>query len=210
MKTISRWFMNGLLTFLPLSITIYIVYWILSWADGVFGKPVRAWLNLGGDENSGYYFYGIGILALIILLVVLGFCLEFYLGRLFLHWSEAIMERIPGIKTLYTSLKEVIAFFKPDKNKVAGNYMVIVTINENLKFLGYVTREGIDIINGDVVGKDEVVVILPFCYQMGGNTLIVPKHLVRRLDMSFEEGMKLALTGFVISNENTDKTKKSS
>ncbi len=208
MKTISRWFMNGLLTFLPLSITIYIVYWILAWADGVFGKPVRAWLNLGGEENSGYYFYGVGLLALIIVLIVLGFCLEFYLGRLFLHWSEMIMEKIPGIKTLYTSLKEVIAFFKPDKTKVAGNYMVIVTINENLKFLGYVTREGIDIINSDVVGKDEVVVILPFCYQMGGNTLIVPKNMVRRLDMTFEEGMKLALTGFVISNDNMGKSKK--
>ncbi|MCD8245468.1 MAG: DUF502 domain-containing protein, partial [Parabacteroides sp.] len=155
----------------------------------------------------GYYFYGIGILALFILLVVLGFCLEFYLGRLFLHWGETIMDKIPGIKTLYSSLKEVIAFFKPDKNRIAGNYMVIVTINNNLKFLGYVTREGADILNGDLVGKDEVVVILPFCYQMGGNTLIVPKDMVRRLDMSFEEGMKLALTGFVIENENTSSKK---
>lgn len=205
MKTMSRWFMNGLLTFLPISITAYIVWWVLSWADGVFGKPVRAWLGLEAD--SGYYFYGIGIVAMIIVLMVLGFCLEFYLGRLFLSWSERIMDKIPGIKTIYSSLKEVIAFFKPDKARGSGNYMVTVTMSENLKFLGYVTREGIDIINNDIVGIDEVVVILPFCYQMGGNTIIVPKHMVKRLDMGFEEGMKLALTGFVIPSKSESRTR---
>lgn len=198
MKTMSRWFMNGLLTFLPISITIYVVWWILSLADSLFGAPIRRYFGM----SSGYYFYGVGIVAMIVILMAMGFCLEFYLGKLFLSWGEQIMDKIPGIKTIYSSLKEVLAFFKPDKNRGAGNYMVIVTLAENMKFLGYVTREGVDIMNNEIVGRDEVVVILPFCYQMGGNTLIVPKHMVKRLDMSFEEGMKLALTGFVISSDN--------
>lgn len=196
--------MNGLLTFLPISITIWIVWWVMSLADKVFGAPVRRYFGWG--EDSGYYFYGVGLVAMIVILVALGFCLEFYLGKLFLSWSERIMDKIPGIKTIYSSLKEVIAFFKPGKIKNAGNYMVVVTIAENLKFLGYVTREGIDILNNDIVGVDEVVVILPFCYQMGGNTIIVPKSMVKRLDIGFEEGMKLALTGFVISSETEVKS----
>jgi uncharacterized membrane protein len=206
MKLISRWFMNGLLTFLSISITIWIVWWVLSFADKVFGTPIRQYFGIGGQ--SGYYFYGIGILAMIVILVGLGFCLEFYLGKLFLSWGERIMDTIPGIKIIYSSLKEVIAFFKPDKSRGAGNYMVTVTIAENLKFLGYVTREGIDIVNNEVVGVDEVVVILPFCYQMGGNTLIVPKHMVKRLDIGFEEGMKLALTGFVIPSKGESRTRR--
>ncbi len=193
--------MNGLLAFLPISITIWIVWWVLSFADELFGTPVRRYLGVYGE--SRYYFYGIGVLSMVIFLVGLGFCLEFYLGKLFLSWSERIMERIPGIKTIYTSLKEVIAFFKPDKNRQSGNYMVLVTLSPELKFLGYVTREGRDIVNRDIIDENEVVVVVPFCCQMGGNTLIVPRHMVTKLDLSFEEGMKLALTGFVIPSSHS-------
>jgi uncharacterized membrane protein len=193
--------MNGLLTFLPISITVYIVWWVLSLADNLFGAPIRA--QFGRGEESGYYFYGIGIITMIIILVGLGFGLEFYLGKLFLSWSESLMDKIPGIKTIYSSLKEVLAFFKPDKNSVGGNYMVMVQLAENIKALGYVTREGVAILDHDLVGEDEVVVILPFCYQMGGNTIIVPKRLIRRLDISFEDGMKLALTGFIIASDTS-------
>jgi uncharacterized membrane protein len=202
--------MNGLITFLPLSITVYLFWWVISWMDRVFGAPVRAWLGTTKTGGSDYYLYGVGIATLVLFIIFLGFCLEFWLVKMLVNWSERMVERIPGVKTVYSSLKEIIDFFKPDKNKNAGNYMVIVTFSENLKFLGYVTRDGLDKIKGGALGdKDDVAVVLPFCYQMGGNTIIVPRHMVRRLDMGFEEGMMLALTGLVITSgkDDSDSTK---
>ena len=198
MKTLSRYFMNGLLTFLPISITFYIGYWLLALVERSFGLPFRRYFGMGPD--SGYYLYALGIVGMIVILTIMGFCLEFYLGKLFLSWGEQIMAKIPVVKTIYSSLKEVLAFFKPKTDDDTSNYMVVVTLTENVKVLGYVTREGAAMLDHDVVGQHEVVVILPFCYQMGGNTLIVPTSMVKRLDMTFEEGMKLALTGFVISS----------
>ena len=192
--------MNGLLTFLPISITFYIGYWLLALIERSFGLPFRRYFGMGPD--SGYYLYAFGIIGLIILLTIMGFCLEFYLGRLFLSWGEQIMAKIPIVKTVYSSLKEVITFFKPKTEHESNNYMVIVTLTDAIKVLGYVTCEGAALIEHDVVGEQEVVVILPFCYQMGGNTLIVPTKIVQRLDISVEEGMKLALTGFVVSNSS--------
>ena len=202
MSRLSRWFINGLLAFLPISITVYVVWWLANFTESLFGAPLRRWLGYRGEE-AGYYFYGLGIAVMIVFLVCIGLFLEFYLGKLFLSWSEGMLARIPIIKQVYSSIKEILDFFKPDsKFKNAGNYMVIVTILPDVKLLGYVTRDTLEDLKGDLGGKDDVVVILPFCYQMGGNTIIVPRHMVRPVDLSLEDGLKIALSGFVLTSES--------
>ena len=201
MKTLTRWFFNGLVAFVPISGTIYIAWWLASWADSIFGAPLRRWLNVRSGEGdvTSYYFYGLGIICMVVLLVGLGICMEFYLGKLLLRWSEQLVTRIPVVKTIYSSIKEMLVFINPSKAKSGNNYMVVVEIMPNIKILGYVTREDLYRVKGGLADEGEVAVVVPFCYQMGGNTIIVPKRMVKPLDMSFEEGMKLALTGFVIS-----------
>jgi Uncharacterized conserved protein len=205
MKKVSRWFINGLLAFLPISITLYVTWWIASRAESVFSAPLRRYLGVSAD-NTGYYFYGLGLIFMVIVLVFVGLFLEFYLGRLMMQWSESLLARIPIVKQLYSGIKEVIDFFNPNKSRNSGNYMVIVTMTPDVRLLGYVTRDNLASLKGDIGGEDDVVVILPFCYQMGGNTMIVPRRMVRQLDMSFEDGMKLALSGFVLTGEQSPPT----
>lgn len=201
MKRMSRWFINGLLAVLPITITLYVTWWIASLAENVFGAPLRTWLGVRADD-TGYYFYGLGLAFMIVILILVGLFLEFYLGRLMMSWGEHVLSRIPGVKQLYSSVKEIFDFFNPDKKLHQNNYMVIVTLLENVKLLGYVTRDTMESFRGGQLGgADEVVVILPFCYQMGGNTIIVPRRMVKPLDLSFEDGMKIALSGFVLSGE---------
>lgn len=207
MKKLSRWFINGLLALLPITITLYVTWWIASMAENVFGAPLRRYLGVRGDE-TGYYFYGLGLVAMIVLLILVGLFLEFYLGRLMMSWGERVIARIPGVKQIYASIKEIFDFFNPDKKLNQNNYMVIVTLFDDVKLLGYVTRDTMEgFRGGQMGGADEVVVILPFCYQMGGNTIIVPRRMVRPLDLSFEDGMKIALSGFVLSGEEDSRGK---
>lgn len=201
MARLSRWFINGLLAILPITITVYVTWWIASLAENVFGAPIRSWMGVREGE-TGYYFFGLGLLFMIVLLIIVGLFLEFYLGRLLMSWSENLLGRIPGVKQIYSSIKEIFEFFNPDKKAMQNNYMVIVTLFDDMKVLGYVTRDTMESFRGGQLGgKDEVVVILPFCYQMGGNTVIVPRSRVRPLDMSFEDGMKIALSGFVLGGD---------
>ena len=200
MKKIWRWFFNGLLAFLPITITLYVTWWIASLAEGVFGSPLRSWMGVRTDE-SGYYFYGLGLLFMFCFLVAVGLFTEFYLGRLLMNWSESLLNRIPGVKQLYSSIKEIIDFFNPEKKLGNNNYMVIVTLLPDVRVLGYVTRDTLEGFKGGLGDKDDVVVILPFCFQMGGNTIIVPRNRVRPVDLSFEDGMKVALSGFVLGED---------
>ena len=205
MTRISRWFINGLLAVLPITVTLYVTWWIASLAESVFGAPLRQWLGVRKDE-TGYYFYGLGLLFMIFFLCLVGLLLEFYLGKLIMSWSEGLLHRIPGVKQLYSSIKEIIVFFKPGRKLNAANYMVIVTIMPDVKLLGYVTRDTLEGLKGDLGDKDDVVVAIPFCYQMGGNTIIVPRYMVRPVDLSFEDGMKLALSGFVLTGDKPSGT----
>lgn len=200
MKRLSRWFINGLVAFLPITITLYVTWWIASLAESVFGGPLRRYLGVRSDD-TGYYFYGLGLLVMICFLIGIGLFLEFYLGKMLMSWGESLLARIPGVKQIYSSIKEIIDFFDPQKKLNKNNYMVVVTLTEELRLLGYVTRDTLDGFMGDIGGSDDVVVILPFCYQMGGNTIIVPRRLVRPVDLSFEDGMKIALSGFVLGSD---------
>ncbi|MDR1744850.1 MAG: DUF502 domain-containing protein [Planctomycetota bacterium] len=202
MTKLSRWFINGLLAVLPISITVYVTWWIASLAENVFGAPLRTWMGVRADQ-TGYYFFGLGLLFMIVILIFVGLFLEFYLGKLLMSWSERLLSRIPGVKQVYSSIKEILDFFNPDRKKTQNNYMVIVDLLDHIRVLGYVTRDTMDTFrNGQLGGRDEVVVILPFCYQMGGNSIIVPRDRVRPLDLSFEDGMKIAISGFVLSGDD--------
>ena len=207
MKRISRWFINGLLALLPISITLYVTWWIASLAESFFGAPLRRWLGVRADA-TGYYFYGLGLVFMIVFLVCIGLFLEFYLGKLLMSWSEGLLARIPVVKQFYYSIKEIIDFFNPDKKLNAGNYMVVVTPLPEVRMLGYVTRDTLEKMKGGLGDGDDVVVILPFCYQMGGNCIIVPRRMVRRVDLTFEEGMKVALSGFVLGADDVDAGRK--
>lgn len=205
MKSLTRWFINGLLAFLPISISLYAVYWIASIAESLLSKPLKHWLGERSVDGTGYYFYGLGVVTMVIILIALGILLEFYLGRLVFRLSEAIMTRIPVVKTIYTTIKDLVNFVSPDKKKAqSNNYMVMVTVLPNIRLIGYVTRDTMEGLKGDLGGPDEVAVVLPFCYQMGGYTLIMPRSMVTPVDLNFEEGMRLALTGFVISPESEE------
>ncbi len=205
MKKVWRWFFNGLLAFLPITITLYVTWWLASLAESVFGAPLRSWLGVR-SEDTGYYFYGLGMLFMVCFLVLVGLFTEFYLGRLLMSWSERLLNTIPGVKQLYSSVKEIIDFFNPEKKLAKNNYMVVVTLMPDVNVLGYVTRDTLEGFKGDLGGKDDVVVVLPFSYQMGGNTIIVPRRRVRPVALSFEEGMKVALSGFVLGDSNDRKT----
>lgn len=199
MRRMSRWFINGLVATLPISVTLYITWWIATLAENFFGGPLSKWLGVRADD-TGYYFFGLGLAFMILFLVCVGLFLEFYLGKVIMSWGESLLSRIPGVKQIYYSIKEIIDFFNPDKKLNVNNYMVIVTLMPEVKALGYVTRDTLEGLR-DLGEDDEVVVILPFCYQMGGNTIIVPRHKVRPVDLTFEEGMKIALSGFVLSSD---------
>ena len=121
--------------------------------------------------------------------------------RLF-AWGEAVLNRLPLVKSLYSAIKDFMAYFSPD-NKAAMSKVVLVQLpGQAFELLGFVTREDFSRLPVQLSMDDPVAVYLPFSYQIGGYTLFLPRSCLTPVDMPFEEAMKLVLTG-AVARENT-------
>ena len=185
MKTLTRLFLRGLAAILPLGATIYLLWWLSSKAEQLLGPLIEGLLP------EGWYHVGMGVGAGLVGILAIGALMTTYVANWAFAQGEHFVERIPVVKTVYTSLKDTVGLFA-DEDKETKNHPVIVEWNGS-KMLGFLTRDSV----GDVVGEDGeqlMAVYLPLAYQIGGLTVLVPKEDVTPARMSAEDALRFAVT----------------
>lgn len=195
---VGRIMFRGLMAALPAFVTLYILYWLVWSAENILGAGFRAILP------EGWYIPGMGLLAGVVGVFFLGLCLNAFLVRRVFALSEALMNRIPLVKTLYGSVKDFIGFFA-QKREQQFNQVVTVELNLGgvpMRFLGFVTRTDFQDLPPGIGAQGEIAVYLPLSYQIGGYTVIVPRSVVRPVDISTHRAMGFAVTGGMFSDKN--------
>ena len=194
MKRLTGLALRGLAVALPFALTIYFVYWSISNIEWAMRKALDA-LDIGG-----LYLPGMGVVVFVAILLVLGLVARLLVFQSFLALLEQLFEQIPLIKSVYTAIRDFMAFLAGE-NRASGEVVAIDIAGQRM--LGIVSDTdpprslGRDADSGD----DLVGVFLPMSYQLGGFTVFVPKDRVEELhDVSVEELMKLALTAGVGGN----------
>jgi uncharacterized membrane protein len=184
-------FKRGLIAIAPLALTLALFFWFFNVLEGAFSIPLKA---LIGD----HYFSGLGILVALVLTFIIGVVINTWLIQKFTKALEALLVRIPLVKTLYNSIGEMMSYFGSKESKSQGQ-VVLVEIAGS-KLIGLVTREDFkDLPDG--LGEDgDVAVFLPMSYQIGGYTIVVPRSQVQKLNMTVEEGMRFAVTAGVLTH----------
>lgn len=186
-----RLFIKGVLTVLPVTLTFYLVYWIISSIDTLLNRYV---MKLIPDFLN---FPGMGIVTAIALFIGVGFLMNHFVSDKFSGIFENLLTKIPIIKTVYGPLKDLLHLFarKPDESM---QRVVLVTLPSlNIKLLGLVTRDKFDDLPGGSFPAEHLPVYLPGSFFLGGVILIVPKSQLQELDIPVEQALKLALTGWV-------------
>ena len=190
MSKILKLVLQGLGAVLPVGITLYFVYWLFSQAESLL-KPAVLWL-LPADA----YFPGLGIVAAIALLFLAGLVVNAYGIRYLLKLSDALLARIPLIKSLYGAMQDVMKVFSLAEKKEMKS-VVSIDLGNNTHLIGFITGENSGKqLFGDA-GEDVVGVYLPMSYQIGGFTVYVERSRLTRLDIGVEEAMRIAITGGV-------------
>jgi uncharacterized membrane protein len=191
MKKITRKLLAGLATILPVVITVYVLYWLATSAEKFLGRLIRLALP------EGWYWPGMGIAAGVILIFIIGLLMQAWIVRSLVAWGERIVLRIPLIKTVYGSVRDLIGFVTQGPDSGVRQVVALKIGDENLKLIGFVTREDLAGLPEEIGGQDRVAVYLPMSYQLGGYTVIVPRSAVQPVDMSLEEATRFVLTGGV-------------
>lgn len=184
-KFLSKTLLTGFITLLPVVLTIYLLYWLGVSSEEVMGK---AFLHFFPDSN---YFPGLGMLAGIIIVFIVGLMMNAYLVRKLFSLGEELLYRLPFIKSIYRAFRDFFDFFSP--NKEGLGQVVAVTFN-GVELVGFITQDDPQRLPPSFGENDCVLVYLPMSYMVGGYTILVPRSDVRELHMTRDEAMRFVLT----------------
>jgi uncharacterized membrane protein len=188
MRLASRLFLKGLATVLPITVTIYVLYWLGSTAESLLGRGLKMFIP------GSLYWPGMGLVAGLALVLAVGVLMNAWLFRKAFRWGEKLLDRIPLVKALYGSVRDLMGFFGGADRKTLHKTVMVSVGNTPLRLLGFITREDFVGLPSGIGGNDIVAVYLPMSYQIGGFTAMVPRSAVQPIDMSVEQAMRFAVT----------------
>lgn len=184
MKRLANYFLRGLVLIAPVAITIYACVWIFRAIDGLLGLPVP----------------GLGFVLTLAVITLVGFLASNLLAMSFVSLLERVMTRLPFIRLLYTSTKDLLDAFVGEKRRFDTPVMVEVTPDGGAKALGFVTMKALDHLG---VGE-HVAVYFPQSYNFAGNLLLVPSERVTPLEADSTAVMAFIVSGGVTGLRPTD------
>ncbi len=186
MKYLGKLILKGLTTLLPISITIYVIYWLVTSTEAFLGQMIKLVLP---EEQ---YWPGMGVIAGLIILLIVGALINALAIQAFMKIGGRILGRIPLVKTIYGSVRDLMQFFSSAKERKELNQVVVVSLSADIQLIGFVTREGgppmLPTTRNDIVG-----VYFPMSYQIGGYTLFLPKSKIQPIDMPLEQALRFVL-----------------
>lgn len=186
-KQLYQYFFRGLITALPLGLTIYFFYIFLVWSETLAMQLIRPFI---GD----FYVPGMGLLLGITGIFLLGFLVSQRGAGKLLSLVELPFTNLPVVKSIYSSLKNFADYFSPQRNPSTQQMVVTLRIpGQDLELVGLVTRQHVVDLPAGFQQGDRVAVYLPMGYMIGGYTVFVPRDWVQPINMSVEEAMRSTL-----------------
>lgn len=177
MKRLLNYFVQGLLLLAPLAITLYVCWITFVTIDGWLGLPVR----------------GAGFLVTIVLITLFGFLAGGFLTRRFWGLLERIMQRLPLIRLLYSSTKDLLNAFVGDKRRFDKPVLVELMPGTNAQAFGFVTQESLEHLGL----PGHLAVYFPQSYNFAGNLVVFPASQLEPLDAASADVMAFIVSGGV-------------
>ena len=189
-KKITQYFLQGLLLVAPVAILVYIVYWLFMTIDGILVDKLEVVL--------GFKIPGLGILVSFIVVTLLGFIGETALVNPFKKAFHKLIEKIPLLNLLYTSLNDLFSAFVGKEKKFNVPVKVLFNKENNIWKMGFVTR-----MNMDEIGSHELsAVYFPHSYNFSGELYLIPTERITKINISPAEAMKFIVSGGVTHLES--------
>lgn len=190
MRTLFNHFLRGLIFVFPLGATIYIIVASIGWANETFNQVFINLFNIN--------FPGLGIVVVFLVITFIGMLVSTTFLKPVYRFFDRTIARMPLVKIIYTSLKELTEAFVGEKRKFNKPVMVDVS-DSGLKKLGFITREDLS----DFHLKDLVAVYCPHSYNFSGNLFLAPRDKIQPLNIKATDVMKFTVSAG-ITQINTD------
>lgn len=187
----------GILVTAPISITLYLAWLFIGAIDGLVHAVIPARYN--PETYMPFSVPGLGLVIVVVFLVLVGMFAAGFLGRFMVRLGEALVNRMPVIRSIYNALKQIFETVLANQSQAFREVVMIEYPRKGLYALGFITGTT----EGEVqnVTADEVVnVFLPTTPNpTSGFLLFVPKKDLIRLTMTVEDGIKMVVSGGIVT-----------
>ena len=177
MKRLVDNFLKGCLVLVPTVTTVYVVWFTLQKMDSLLPLPIP----------------GLGIGLAVLVIAGIGWIASNVVGRRVIEWIEQLLRKLPVVRLLFTSIKDLMGAFVGDKRTFDKPVLVRLDDAGIVRMLGFVTCERFD----DARLAGHVAVYLPQSYNFAGNVLVVPRERVETIDAEGAEFMTFIVSGGV-------------
>lgn len=186
-KHIKRKFLTGLFILIPLIATIYIVYVIISFFEPLVSPFVRnMFFRLSGRE---LYIPGAGFVLFIVITYLTGTIASNYFGKTLLSRGEKILKRIPVVKSIYGSVKEMTEAFSSDKIKSFKEAVLVEFPFAGRYTIGFVTKRV------EIEGEPFCAVFIPPTpIPTAGFLIMVREEELKFLDIPIDTAVKYIIS----------------
>ena len=180
---IFRSFLQGLLILSPIAITAYIIYTVFNGVDSLVPWVPR----------------GLGFVIIVTFVTFIGYMgTRFFIGRMLFDAFDYLLEHIPGIRYLYSSIKDVMDSFVGDKKRFNKPVWVCTNLTPEVWRIGFMTQKDLSYLGM----QNKAAVYLPHSYAISGYVIVVDvKNIKPVTKMNAAEAMKFAVSGGVASSD---------
>ncbi|MBT7754356.1 MAG: DUF502 domain-containing protein [Gammaproteobacteria bacterium] len=206
MKRIRRIIVAGLLVWLPLGVTIFIIRVLLD----LLGQTYKIIPEFFRPENLlGFSIPGFGILLAVVIIFVTGLIAANFIGKSLVDWWESFLDKIPLVRSIYSPLKKFAELVLSDQTQSFSKVLLIEYPRKGLYSLCFQTSKNLGEIE-EKSGVDVVCVFVPTTPNpTSGLIIMVPQSDVIELDMSVEDGLKMIISlGVVVPGEQLEEIQK--
>jgi|ERR1043166_2984745 uncharacterized membrane protein len=184
MRRLLNYFLRGLVVVAPLAVTIWVCVTVFETIDSWLGLRVR----------------GAGFVITVVLVTLIGFLASNILARTIGTEFDKLLARLPFVRLLYSSAKDMLNAFVGEKRRFDKPVLVSLTQAGTVKVLGFLTADSLPALGA----ADYATVYMPQSYGFAGHILVVPTSQITRIDADAPEVMAFIISGGVTAVDGKD------
>lgn len=182
MTRLLNYFLRGLVVVVPLALTVYVCVVIFTTIDSWLGLPIK----------------GVGFVLTMVLITLVGAFASSFVTRSLIGALDRTFERLPFVRLLYSSAKDMLNAFVGEKRRFDKPVLVAVSADRAVKVIAFLTSDSL----ASLGAADHVTVYMPQSYGFAGHIIVVPADRVERIDADAAEVMAFIISGGVTQVES--------
>jgi uncharacterized membrane protein len=198
-KSLRSYLLAGLVVWLPILITMGVLRFIIDLLDNTLALIPKAYQP---EQLFGVHIPGFGVILSLILLVSTGVIATNFLGQRLMSWGESLLSRIPLVRSIYNSVKQVINTILSTNSEAFRKVLLVEYPRKGIWSIGFQTGA----VNPEISNKTNEEMISLFIpttpNPTSGFLILIPKHEAIELNMSIDEALKFIISLGVMQQTN--------